>query len=40
MGRKFEETLGSLTDNQEVINGLRAFLRLLREDREAGAQRA
>ena len=35
LGRKFEDTLGSLTDNQEVINGLRAFLRLLREDRAA-----
>ncbi|RAG82209.1 hypothetical protein DN069_28770 [Streptacidiphilus pinicola] len=37
LGRKFEDTLGSLTDNQEVINGLRAFLRLLREDRGADA---
>jgi hypothetical protein len=40
MGRKFEDTLGSLTDNQEVINGIRAFLRLLREDRDAGVQPA
>ncbi|WP_042371182.1 hypothetical protein [Streptacidiphilus neutrinimicus] len=32
LGRRFEDTLGSLTDNQEVINGIRAFLRLLREE--------
>jgi hypothetical protein len=37
LGRKFEDTLGGLTDNQEVINGIRAFLRLLREE---GVQRA
>lgn len=33
LGRTFEDTLGGLTDNQKVVNGLRAFLRLLREDR-------
>ncbi|WP_037609002.1 hypothetical protein [Streptacidiphilus rugosus] len=33
MGRRFEDALGSLTDNQEVISGIRAFLRLMREER-------
>lgn len=32
-GRRFEGAIGALTDNQEVITGIRAFLRLLREDR-------
>jgi hypothetical protein len=32
MGRRFEDTVSGLTDNQEVITGLKAFLRLLRTD--------
>lgn len=31
VARKFDETLDRLTDNREVISGLRAFLRLVRE---------
>ena len=29
--RRFDETIGQLTDNKEIISGLRAFLRLVRE---------
>ena len=29
--RKFDESLGRLTDHREVISGLKAFLRLVRE---------
>ncbi|MCF2530827.1 hypothetical protein [Yinghuangia soli] len=32
MGRKFEDTVNRLTDNQEVIAGIKAFLRLIRTD--------
>ncbi|MFI7418766.1 hypothetical protein [Nonomuraea sp. NPDC049684] len=32
MARRFEETVDGLNDNQEIITGLRAFLRLLRAD--------
>jgi hypothetical protein len=32
MGRRFEDTVASLTDNQEVIAGIKAFLRLLRTE--------
>jgi hypothetical protein len=34
MARRFEETVDGLGDNQEIITGLKAFLRLLRDDRE------
>ncbi len=30
LGRRFEDTISQLTDNQEVISGIKAFLRLLR----------
>lgn len=30
LGRQFESTVSRLTDNQEVISGIKAFLRLLR----------
>ena len=33
LGRRFEETVRALTDNQEVIDGIKAFLRLLRTER-------
>ena len=29
VARKFEETIDRLTDNQEIISGIKAFLRLL-----------
>ncbi|NUR90905.1 MAG: hypothetical protein HOY71_43100 [Nonomuraea sp.] len=32
MARRFEETVDGLSDNQEVITGLKAFLRLVRAD--------
>ncbi|WP_436790736.1 hypothetical protein [Yinghuangia sp. YIM S10712] len=32
MGRRFEDTVNRLTDNQEVIAGIKAFLRLLRTE--------
>ncbi|MER7502790.1 hypothetical protein AB0L05_06280 [Nonomuraea pusilla] len=32
MTRRFDETVDGLTDNQEVITGLKAFLRLVRAD--------
>ena len=32
LGRHFEDTVGRLTDNQEVIAGIKAFLRLLRTE--------
>ncbi|WP_165964410.1 hypothetical protein [Actinomadura sp. KC216] len=32
MGRQFEETVARLTDNQEVIAGIKAFLRMLRTE--------
>ncbi len=32
IGRRFEDTVNRLTDNQEVIAGIKAFLRLLRTD--------
>ncbi|MGW2161484.1 hypothetical protein [Nonomuraea sp. NPDC001699] len=32
MARRFEETVDGLNDNQEIITGLRAFLRLVRAD--------
>lgn len=31
VARRFDETIGQLTDNKEIISGLRAFLRLVRE---------
>lgn len=31
--RRFDETISQLTDNKEIISGLRAFLRLVREGR-------
>jgi hypothetical protein len=30
LGRRFQDTVAELTDNQEVISGIKAFLRLLR----------
>jgi hypothetical protein len=33
LGHKFEETIGRLTDNQEILAGIKAFLRMVREDR-------
>lgn len=30
--RRFDETISQLTDNREIISGLRAFLRLVREE--------
>ncbi|MFB4315084.1 hypothetical protein [Actinomadura sp. 21ATH] len=32
LGRRFEDTVSQLTDNQEVISGIKAFLRLLRTE--------
>ncbi|UGQ12609.1 hypothetical protein LO772_03045 [Yinghuangia sp. ASG 101] len=32
IGRRFEDTVNRLTDNQEVIAGIKAFLRLLRTE--------
>jgi hypothetical protein len=32
MARRFDETVDGLSDNQEVITGLKAFLRLVRAD--------
>ncbi|MDI2127691.1 hypothetical protein [Yinghuangia seranimata] len=32
LGRRFEDTVNRLTDNQEVIAGIKAFLRLVRSD--------
>lgn len=32
LGRQFEDTVNRLTDNQEVIAGVKAFLRMIRED--------
>jgi hypothetical protein len=32
--RRFDETVDRLGDNQEIITGLKAFLRLVRDDRE------
>ncbi|MEU0937882.1 hypothetical protein [Embleya sp. NPDC005971] len=32
LGRRFEDTIGQLTDNREVISGIKAFLRLLRTE--------
>lgn len=31
-GRKFEDSLSRLTDNQEVLSGIKAFLRLIRSE--------
>ncbi|MDG4864045.1 hypothetical protein P8605_38490 [Streptomyces sp. T-3] len=33
LARQFEDTVDRLTDNEEIITGLKAFLRLLRSDR-------
>jgi hypothetical protein len=35
LGRKFGDTVNQLTDNREVISGIRAFLRLLREEQDS-----
>ena len=32
LGRRFEEAVDSITDNQDLVTGLRAFLRLLRTE--------
>ncbi|MFE2870859.1 MULTISPECIES: hypothetical protein [unclassified Embleya] len=32
LGRRFEDTISQLTDNREVISGIKAFLRLLRTE--------
>ncbi|MFI0351246.1 hypothetical protein [Actinomadura sp. 9N407] len=32
IGRRFEDTIARVTDNQEVITGIKAFLRLLRTE--------
>ncbi|WP_182881520.1 hypothetical protein [Microbispora sp. H10949] len=32
VGRKFEDSLSRLTDNQEVLSGIKAFLRLIRSE--------
>ncbi|WP_406288577.1 hypothetical protein [Embleya sp. NBC_00896] len=32
LGRRFEDAISQLTDNQEVISGIKAFLRLLRTE--------
>ncbi len=37
LGREFEATVNRLTDNQEIITGLKAFLRLLRSPDAAGS---
>ncbi|WP_133910561.1 hypothetical protein [Streptomyces sp. NBC_00582] len=36
LGREFESTVNRLTDNQEIIAGVKAFLRLLRSDDLSG----
>ncbi|WP_026252121.1 hypothetical protein [Streptomyces sp. PsTaAH-124] len=36
LGREFESTVNRLTDNQEIIAGVKAFLRLLRSTDAAG----
>jgi hypothetical protein len=36
VARKFEETIDRLTDNQEIISGIKAFLRLVQAPRSAG----
>jgi hypothetical protein len=36
LSRKFEETLDRLTDNKEIISGVKAFLRLIRQEGEVG----
>jgi hypothetical protein len=35
VSRKFEETIDRLTDNQEIISGIKAFLRLVQPARQA-----
>lgn len=35
IARKFEETVDKLTDNQDVIRGIKAFLRLMQENKHA-----
>jgi len=35
IARKFEETVDKLTDNQDVIRGVKAFLRLVQENKHA-----
>ncbi|MCX5315806.1 hypothetical protein [Streptomyces sp. NBC_00154] len=39
LGREFESTVNRLTDNQEIIAGVKAFLRLLRSTDEPTAPR-
>lgn len=34
--RRFDETISQLTDNREIISGLRAFLRLVRDEPVSG----
>ncbi|NUO97605.1 MAG: hypothetical protein HOW59_06715, partial [Nonomuraea sp.] len=36
LGREFESTVNRLTDNQEIIAGVKAFLRLLRAPEVTG----
>jgi hypothetical protein len=35
VARKFEETIDRLTDNQEIISGIKAFLRLVQPARQS-----
>lgn len=37
MTRRFDETVDGLSDNQEIITGLKAFLRLVRDDPQGTA---
>ena len=38
VARRFEETIDRLTDNQEIISGIKAFLRLVQKKNEPDAQ--
>jgi hypothetical protein len=38
LARKFEETVDRLTDNQQIISGIKAFLRLLQQSPSVGSE--
>ena len=38
IARRFEETIDRLTDNQEIISGIKAFLRLVQQPKESAKQ--
>jgi chromosome segregation ATPase len=38
LARTFEETVDRLTDNQQIISGIKAFLRLLQQSPTAGSE--